>query len=128
MRSHTLSKHGIQITRYKEIHGPFEIIEKVFHKCYLCGKLVLLDSDSLGGHIKGTHKLKEKDYKEKYCNYATSKHKPTMEDAAVEENVSKHLSSVLYCAVLQWKDQSVDILLPIELLGLKLSFVVFGVT
>jgi len=71
MRSHTLGKHGIQITNYKDIHGPFEIIETVFHKCYLCGKLVLLDSDALGGHIKGTHKMKEKDYKEKYCNYAS---------------------------------------------------------
>lgn len=30
-----------------------------------------MDSDALGGHIKGTHKMKEKDYKEKYCNYAS---------------------------------------------------------
>ena len=26
-----------------------------------------MDSDILGGHIKGTHKMKEKAYKEKYC-------------------------------------------------------------
>ena len=70
MRSHTLTAHGIQITKYKESHGPFEIIEKVFHKCHLCGKLVLLDSDALGGHIKGTHKMSEKEYKGKYCFYA----------------------------------------------------------
>lgn len=75
MRTHTLAKHNIQITKYKEIHGPFEIIEKVFHKCYICGKLVLLDSDWLGGHIKGTHKMKEKEYKDKYCNYASSTNK-----------------------------------------------------
>ena len=67
MRSHTIKYHGIQITKYKEMYGPFEIIEKVFHKCHLCGKIVLMDSDVLGGHIKKTHKMKEKDYKEKYC-------------------------------------------------------------
>ena len=67
MRSHTMKAHGIQITRYKEMYGPFDIIEKVFHKCHLCGKSVLMDSDTLGSHIKGTHNMKEKIYKEKYC-------------------------------------------------------------
>ena len=28
-----------------------------------------MDSDALGGHIKGTHKMKEKEYKEQYCVY-----------------------------------------------------------
>ena len=28
-----------------------------------------MDSDALGGHIKGTHKMKEKVYKEQYCVY-----------------------------------------------------------
>eukprot|EP00092_Neocalanus_flemingeri_P040386 GFUD01043985.1.p1 GENE.GFUD01043985.1~~GFUD01043985.1.p1 ORF type:complete len:347 (-),score=77.20 GFUD01043985.1:115-1155(-) len=70
MRSHTLSKHELQITRYKELYGPFEVIENVFHKCHICGKIVLLDNDALGGHIKGTHKMKEKDYKERFMVYA----------------------------------------------------------
>ena len=87
MRSHTLMKHRIQITRYKQIHGPFEIIEKVFHKCYLCGKIVLLDSDSLGGHIKGTHKMKEKAYKEEYCNYAVASVKPKVLCEEVKKKV-----------------------------------------
>eukprot|EP00092_Neocalanus_flemingeri_P010535 GFUD01011351.1.p1 GENE.GFUD01011351.1~~GFUD01011351.1.p1 ORF type:complete len:282 (+),score=81.13 GFUD01011351.1:194-1039(+) len=70
MRTHTLSKHELQVTRYKELYGPFEIIEQVFHKCHICGKIVLLDHDILGGHIKGVHKMKEKDYKEMYMVYA----------------------------------------------------------
>jgi len=69
MRSHTLSAHNLQITKYKEIHGQFEILQVVWHRCHICGKLVLMDSDALGGHIKGTHKMKEKDYKEQYCVY-----------------------------------------------------------
>ena len=30
---------------------------------------MLMDSDALGGHIKGTHKMKEKEYKEQFCVY-----------------------------------------------------------
>ena len=51
------------------MYGQFEIIEKVFHKCHLCGNFFLMDSDILVGHIKGTHKMKEKAYKERYCIY-----------------------------------------------------------
>ena len=65
-----MMKHKMQITRYKEMYGPFEIIEHVFHKCHLCGKILLLDSDAMGGHIKGTHKMKEREYKEKYFIYS----------------------------------------------------------
>ena len=38
----------------------------MWHSCHLCGKLVLLDSDALGAHIKNIHKMKEKDY-ETWC-------------------------------------------------------------
>ena len=47
----------------------FYYVQVVWHSCHICGKLVLMDSDALGGHIKGTHKMKEKDYKEQYCVY-----------------------------------------------------------
>ena len=30
MRSHTLSAHNLQITKYKEIHGQFEILQVPF--------------------------------------------------------------------------------------------------
>jgi len=74
MRSHTMKQHDLQITKYKDLYGPFEIIEKVFHKCHLCGKILLLDSDAMGGHIKGTHKMKEKVYKERFMtNYSYGK-------------------------------------------------------
>jgi len=38
----------------------------VYHKCKICGKLVLLDSDFLGAHIKNTHKMKEREYSDQY--------------------------------------------------------------
>ena len=34
---------------------------------------MLLDSDALGAHIKNIHKVKEKDYKDKYCVYVKQK-------------------------------------------------------
>ena len=71
MRRHTRLKHKLQITKYKELHGPFKIIEHVFHKCHLCDKIMLLDRDAMGGHIKGTHKMKEKDYTEQFMFYST---------------------------------------------------------
>lgn len=82
MRFHTLKQHDLQITKYKEIHGNFHedrsmIVEIVYHKCHLCGKLVLLDNDSLGGHIKGTHKWTEKDYKAQFMTLSVSKAQPT---------------------------------------------------
>ena len=64
-----MQSHGLQITRYKEVYGQLEVIEKVFHKCHLCGKIVLMDSDTLGAHIKRAHKMKERDYKKKFCIY-----------------------------------------------------------
>ena len=31
MRNHTKTAHGLQITKYKEIYGPFEILQVLFH-------------------------------------------------------------------------------------------------
>ena len=47
MRRHTKLKHKMRITKYKELHGPFEITEHVFHKCHLCDKILLLDNEVL---------------------------------------------------------------------------------
>jgi len=72
MRSHTMLKHRLQITKYKELYGQFEIIEHVFHKCHLCGKIMLLDCDAMGGHIKGTHKMKEREYKRAFMTSSSA--------------------------------------------------------
>jgi len=85
MRSHTKFDHDLQITRYKEKYGQFEIIEFVYHKCHICGKIVLLDSDAMGGHIKGIHKMKEREYKEKYMIYTRqSKKTEEVDDESIK--------------------------------------------
>jgi len=94
MRMHTISKHDLQITRYKELYGLFEIIEQVFHKCHICGKIVLLDNDALGGHIKSTHKMKEKDYKERFMTYANkSSSKVESQPSKIPDEKSKKVGS-----------------------------------
>lgn len=72
MRSHTMLKHNLQITKYKELYGSFQIIEHVFHKCHLCGQILLLDSDAMGVHIKGKHKMKEREYKTAFMTSSSS--------------------------------------------------------
>ena len=47
--------------------GEFDpLVEKVTHKCRLCGSVVLHDNNYLPNHIVVTHKLKISDYYEKF--------------------------------------------------------------
>jgi len=82
MRSHTQGKHKLQITKYKELYGPFQILEHVFHKCHLCGKILLLDNDAMGGHIKGVHKMKEREYNERFMTYTHSRPSASRADSS----------------------------------------------
>ena len=75
MRNHTKTIHNMSISEYKSKFGKeYEIIEKVYHKCRICGKIILLCSDSVAEHLKTLgHKLKDpngstthKNYNEKY--------------------------------------------------------------
>ena len=56
---------------------------------------MLLDSDALGGHIKNIHKMKEKDYKDKYCVYVKQKsmtpHPSERDDG--NRNIARHNQS-----------------------------------
>ena len=49
LRSHTRNIHKIAIDEYKKVYGNHRnaIIEKVYHKCGLCCKTILLDSDEI---------------------------------------------------------------------------------
>ena len=47
MRNHTKKVHGIRITDYKQQYGQLteHLVAKVFHKCGVCGRVLLLDPD-----------------------------------------------------------------------------------
>ena len=42
-------------------------MKKIFHRCFICGKLVLWDSDKIGFHMKFQHRILEREYNAKYC-------------------------------------------------------------
>ena len=67
MRVHTRKVHGITITEYKNEYGGLEdhMVEAVYHRCRLCEKVLLLESDAINTHMKG-HKFNMKEYSNKY--------------------------------------------------------------
>ena len=68
MRSHTRSKHEMSIAVYRERFGQLadHMEEKVFHKCKICHKILLLDSDIIYHHARRTHGLMFKEYTARY--------------------------------------------------------------
>ena len=61
MRSHTKTSHGIHVSDYKKQFSiisdkHYEMVEKILHKCGICGMLLLFDSDVIAVHIK-KHKV-----------------------------------------------------------------------
>ena len=73
MRQHTKSKHGMVITDYKTKFEQtfYDMVEKVFHRCGICGLAILMDSDAVSSHLgsnKATHQISHKQYNEIYLN------------------------------------------------------------
>ena len=67
MRSHTKKSHKMTIAMYRERFGQLanHIVEKVYHKCRMCDKILLLDADLVYHHAR-THGLSFKDYTSRY--------------------------------------------------------------
>jgi len=69
LRTHTKSHHGMTITEYKARYGADLIpVEIVWHRCGVCSKIVMLDSDHIAVHLKtGGHPvITHKDYNDQY--------------------------------------------------------------
>ena len=62
MRFHTLKAHGLQITKYKEIHGNFEILEVLL----LIYMRVFLQHEN-SAHIRGKAPLRKPVGEKKVC-------------------------------------------------------------
>ena len=67
--NHLRYAHKKTLTQYKELVGNprTQIIEVVFHKCTICRKTVLLNSDDISKHLKKKHR--NISYKEYVSNY-----------------------------------------------------------
>ena len=69
MRCHTKKAHGIVITEYRRMHGELErhMLEAVYHKCQICEKVILLESDCINTHVKTHSKvLTMREYSARY--------------------------------------------------------------
>ena len=68
LRYHVRQMHNIPIDEYRKTHGnPRDaIIEKVYHKCGLCIKSILLDSDEISSHLRSNHSISHKNYNAQY--------------------------------------------------------------
>ena len=69
LRSHTKSVHKVTITEYKAMFGAeLTPLAVVWHRCGICHKLVMLDSDHIAVHLKsgGHPKITHKNYNEAF--------------------------------------------------------------
>jgi len=87
LRKHVAHKHSLTYTEYKRRFGGDprrQIINSVYHCCVLCKKVVLLDTDELGKHLKD-HRLGYTQYMKQNMKKGSglltdkkfSQHKPT---------------------------------------------------
>jgi len=83
LRNHTKTVHGMVITEYKEKFNQhyFDLVEKILHKCGLCGELLLLDSDCVAKHLmnnKMSHKMTHGEYNAKFMSLMVQSNKTTV--------------------------------------------------
>ena len=72
MRMHTKQSHGIPVSEYKKKFNiasdrDYELVEKILHKCGICGLNLLLCSDVIAVHIK-RHKVTHANYNATFMN------------------------------------------------------------
>jgi hypothetical protein len=74
LRQHTKKRHDMTITTYKQQHAV-EPVERVLHRCGVCGTLLLMDSDALAKHLKAKDhpKITHREYNEKYMVNSSKK-------------------------------------------------------
>ena len=77
LRMHTQKKHSIAITDYRKMFlGEPQLLERILHRCAICGNLLLLDTDSIKSHLR-CHNMKLKQYSQ---NYMVNTKKPIGSD------------------------------------------------
>ena len=63
-RGHTRRHHKITIEDYTKQYGnpKDSILEKIYHRCGLCARAILLNSDDIAFHLRKFHKISHKEY------------------------------------------------------------------
>ena len=100
MRAHTRKAHQLSISDYKAKYGALKdhIVEEIYHKCGICSKALLLDSDSMSPHVK-SHGLTHKEYSARFMtlrqqsSYSSSQHKTMWSPKKTMEKSVKEFSA-----------------------------------
>ena len=89
LRHHTRNVHKVSINEYKKSFGEPKnnLIQKVYHKCGLCFKIILFDSDEISSHLKGQHKISHKDYNQNYMKVRESQKIYKRDEKAFKEAI-----------------------------------------
>jgi len=96
MRNHTKKDHDMVITEYKTKFNQhyYDLIEKVLHKCGICGEILLLDGDVIAHHLykKVSHSISHKDYNAKYLTLMTTSGNPRKVVKKLEKEEHKKIN------------------------------------
>ena len=71
LRDHTKRVHTMNITEYKEKFNQqiFDLVEKILHKCGICGEIFLHDGDCVATHLhSSSHGLTHAEYNAKFMS------------------------------------------------------------
>ena len=68
MKKHVKTGHQMTLTEYKELYGNHrkQIIKVVHHKCALCQKSSLFDTDDMSKHLKKIHQTSYREYSTRF--------------------------------------------------------------
>ena len=115
LRVHTKSAHKITITENKEKFNQhfYNIIEKVFHKCGICGKPVLFDSDTIAVHLKNgdnhsiTHKVYNETFLTKISGTKQEKEVDLLKLLKSPQNVKPNISKTKVARIVEEVDEKI---------------------
>jgi len=65
LRGHTRRQHGLAVSEYKATYGA-RLEARVYHRCGICGELVLHDSDSISAHLHNHPSHTHKEYNQEF--------------------------------------------------------------
>ena len=85
LREHTRRKHNLPIEDYRKRYGnpKDNILEIIYHKCGICARPILLNSDDIAFHLRRFHKISHKEYNAKYMVMVVKKKSKEKEEVKI---------------------------------------------
>ena len=93
---HVNSTHQVTLKEYKALFGNprNQVIKLVFHKCSICRKVLLLNTDDMSKHMKKSHQLAYKDYMIKFMTNSDDCRQEFLQQPIQKTSVSTNVRNV----------------------------------